>query len=89
MSGVSSVTIETLLREALDPVTFIDVRDTSGGCGSSFEVTVVSEKFKGVPLLQQHRLVHQAVESEMKDIHAFSQKTYTPERWAQLNANKS
>ena len=32
-----------------------EVKDVSGGCGSSFEVLVVSSQFEGKPLLQRHR----------------------------------
>ena len=62
-----------------------DVRDTSGGCGQSFEVLVVSSEFEGKPLLQRHRLVNNCLAEELKIIHAFSQKTYTPEQWAKMN----
>ena len=30
-----------------------EVKDVSGGCGSSFEVLVVSSQFEGKPLLQR------------------------------------
>jgi BolA-like protein 3 len=41
----------------------------------------VSEEFKGKSLLQRHRLVNTALKEELKTIHAFSQKTFTPEQW--------
>uniref|UniRef100_A0A182NUR9 dolichyl-P-Glc:Man9GlcNAc2-PP-dolichol alpha-1,3-glucosyltransferase n=1 Tax=Anopheles dirus TaxID=7168 RepID=A0A182NUR9_9DIPT len=59
-----------------------EVVDESDGCGGKFRVVVVSTQFQGKPLLQRHRLVNAALEEELKTIHAFSQKTYTPEQWA-------
>ncbi len=41
-----------------------------------------SQEFEGKPLLQRHRLVNSVLEEELKTIHAFSQKTLTPEQWA-------
>lgn len=34
------------------------VVDTSGGCGTSFEISVVSAAFEGKPVLARHRLVN-------------------------------
>lgn len=68
-----------LLKE-LD-ASYVEVIDQSDGCGGKFACVVVSEKFKGKPLLARHRLVNTALEEELKSIHAFSQKTYTPEQW--------
>ncbi|XP_063992209.1 bolA-like protein 2 [Diachasmimorpha longicaudata] len=59
----------------------VEVEDQSDGCGAKFAVLIVSAKFEGKPLLQRHRLVNAALEEELKDIHAFSQKTLTPDQW--------
>ena len=40
----------------------------------------------GKGLLARHRLVNAALEEELKAIHAFSQKTLTPEQWAAKQA---
>jgi len=59
-----------------------EVIDISGGCGSSFEVEVVSEQFEGKRLLERHRMVNAALEEEMKEIHALSiKKAQTPQQW--------
>ena len=58
-----------------------DVQDVSGGCGQSFDVIVVSEAFEGVALLDRHRMVNDAVADEIKAIHAFSLKTWTPAQY--------
>lgn len=59
----------------------VEVTDDSDGCGSKFTVIIVSDEFEGKTLLQQHRLVNSVLEEELKTIHAFSQKTFTPEQW--------
>jgi stress-induced morphogen len=44
--------------------------------------TVVSPAFEGVPLVQQHDLVYDALGDHMTtDIHALELKTYTPEEY--------
>lgn len=57
------------------------MEDLSDGCGGKFEAVIVSEQFNGKSLLQRHRLVNTALQEELKTIHAFSQKTFTPEQW--------
>ena len=47
--------------------------------GGHFTVRIVSSAFVGKPLLQRHRLVHQAVADLMhRDIHALSIEARTP-----------
>ncbi|XP_014225279.1 bolA-like protein 2 [Trichogramma pretiosum] len=72
--------IRQKLQKELEPL-HLTVEDQSDGCGGKFSVLVVSEKFAGKTLLQRHRLVNGILEEELKDIHAFSQKTLTPEQW--------
>ena len=63
-----------------------EVKDTSGGCGQSFEAVIVSSQFEGKPLLARHRLVNECLAEEFPVIHAFTQKTYTPEQWTKLSS---
>ncbi|CAM4569527.1 unnamed protein product, partial [Caretta caretta] len=42
---------------------------------------VVSSRFRGKPLLHRHRLVNELLAEELKHIHAFEQRTLTPEQW--------
>ena len=52
------------------------------GSESHFRLTVVSEKFTGVSLIDRHKLLHGILEDEMANkIHALSMKLYTPEEW--------
>ncbi|KAK9874179.1 hypothetical protein WA026_002531 [Henosepilachna vigintioctopunctata] len=64
--------------------THVEVKDESDGCGGKFSCIVVADKFEGKPLLQRHRLVNNILIEELKSIHAFSQKTYTPDQWEEL-----
>lgn len=60
----------------------VDVEDTSPNrCAASYKVLVVSPQFEGKPLLQRHRMVNTCLAEELKEIHAFEQKTLTPEQW--------
>ena len=44
--------------------------------------TVVSPEFEGLPLVQQHQLVYDALDDHMTtDIHALELSTYTPEEY--------
>jgi stress-induced morphogen len=70
--------LETKIRENLPGVSFVKAVDLSDGCGGKFEIEGISEEFRGKPLLQQHRLIHKAIEEERKQIHALTLKTKAP-----------
>lgn len=53
----------------------LEVRDVSGGCGSMFAILVESEKFKGVPMIKQHRLVNEALKDEISKWHGLQLRT--------------
>ena len=45
-------------------------------------ITVVSPRFEGLELLEQHRLVHEALrEAREQHLHALQLKTVTPSAW--------
>ena len=45
----------------------------------------MSEKFDGIPLIEQHRMVNDALEKNLKNgVHALAIKTMTPKKWATL-----
>lgn len=56
-------------------------------CGTSFNVVVVSEIFCDKSRLEQQRTVNNLLAEELKSIHAFTLKTYTPELWKKKNAD--
>ncbi|XP_020585277.1 protein BOLA2 [Phalaenopsis equestris] len=79
--GVTKGDVEAALTSSLSP-SHLQVIDTSGGCGASFDVEVVSEKFEGKRLLERHRLVNAALAEQMPHIHALSiKKALVPSQW--------
>jgi stress-induced morphogen len=61
-----SLRLEHLLREAFPDARELDVVDRTGG-GDHFHVTVVSTRFEGLPLVDQHRLVYDALAAPLGD----------------------
>jgi len=82
MSGYSESYLQDKLTKGLE-ADFVEVVDQSDGCGGKFDAIIVSSKFEGKALLARHRLVNSVLEEELKTIHAFTQKTLTPEQWKQ------
>jgi len=74
---ITAQEVTVLIRKAL-PDALIDVKDLGGG--DHLEVNVVSAKFSGLSLVQQHQLVYGALKNELKTetIHALALKTSTP-----------
>jgi BolA protein len=82
--------IEARLREALAPVHLV-VEDEShlhrghAGAreGGHFRATIASAAFEGKTLVEQHRLVHDALRGLFgTEIHALALKTVPASRWA-------
>ena len=55
-----------LLQAAFPDAREVDVVDRTGG-GDHFHVTVVSPRFDGLSLLEQHRLVYDALAEPLAD----------------------
>uniref|UniRef100_A0A3Q2QMK4 BolA-like protein 1 n=1 Tax=Fundulus heteroclitus TaxID=8078 RepID=A0A3Q2QMK4_FUNHE len=52
------------------------------GSESHFRVLVVSSQFAGLPLIQRHRLVNEALKEELSScVHALAIQAKTPEQW--------
>jgi stress-induced morphogen len=68
--------LQMLLERAFPDATELRVEDRTGG-GDHFQVTVASPAFNGLPLLDQHRLVNQALAEPLRDgtIHELRIKT--------------
>ncbi|KAF5304561.1 hypothetical protein FQA39_LY09612 [Lamprigera yunnana] len=66
-----------------------EVVDESDGCGAKFSCIIVSDHFEGKSLLHRHRLVNSTLQEELKNIHAFSQKTYSPKQWLEQQKYKN
>jgi stress-induced morphogen len=54
------------LEQAFPEATEVAVEDRTGG-GDHFQVTVTSSRFNGLPLLEQHRLVNEALAAPLRD----------------------
>jgi stress-induced morphogen len=73
---VAAGRLESLLRTAFPEAAEIGVEDRTGG-GDHFQVTVATPRFAGLPLLEQHRLVNEALAEPLRDgtIHELRIKT--------------
>jgi stress-induced morphogen len=58
--------IRTLLEQAFPDATELAVQDRTGG-GDHFQVVIASPRFEGLPLLEQHRLVNEALAAPLAD----------------------
>jgi len=67
------------------PVTLVETQDLTGG-GDHWQVIIVSSAFEGKGLLEQHRIVNEALKEPLADqrIHALALKTYSPAQWEKL-----
>ena len=74
--GQPSEKLESLLQDAFPDAPELRVEDRTGG-GDHFQVTVSSPRFDGLPLLEQHRLVNDALAEPLRDgtIHELRIKT--------------
>ena len=61
-----SAELEALLRSAFPEATEVEVVDRTGG-GDHFQVTVASPRFAGLGLVDQHRLVYDALARPLAD----------------------
>jgi stress-induced morphogen len=76
MAHMSIERLDTLLREAFPDADEVSVEDRTGG-GDHFQVVVTSTRFEGLPLIDQHRLVNDALAEPLRDgtIHELRIKT--------------
>ncbi|HEY7207487.1 MAG TPA: BolA/IbaG family iron-sulfur metabolism protein [Gaiellaceae bacterium] len=68
--------LESLLRDAFPDAGELSVEDRTGS-GDHFQVTVASPRFAGLTLLEQHKLVNDALAEPLRDgtIHELRIKT--------------
>ena len=78
--------IKQTLAKAM-PVSLVETQDLTGG-GDHWQVIVVSSAFEGKGLIDQHRMVNEALKEPMADqrIHALSLKTFSPAQWDKLGS---
>jgi len=73
---VSTETVRGRIEQALAGAR-VEVVDTTGA-GDHFEVSVTAPAFKNLGLVDQHRLVYEALGDLMSTIHALSLRTSVP-----------
>ena len=79
---LSANQLESYITASLD----CDYIKVMGDDGTHFEAVIVSPAFEGKSMVQQHQLVYCALGERMRaEIHALGMKTYTPQKWQELN----
>jgi stress-induced morphogen len=76
MAAMTTEPLRTLLAEAFPDASELEVQDRTG-TGDHFQVTVATSRFQGLSLLEQHRLVNEALAAPLADgtIHELRIKT--------------
>jgi stress-induced morphogen len=66
MQSMATDPLRALLEQAFPGAEELDVVDRTGG-GDHFHVIVQTERFDGLSLIDQHRLVHDALAAPLAD----------------------
>jgi stress-induced morphogen len=66
MARMATEPLRALLAQAFPDASELDVLDRTG-TGDHFQVTVTSGRFEGLPLVEQHRLVYDALATPLAD----------------------
>ncbi|XP_064485033.1 bolA-like protein 3 [Ornithodoros turicata] len=72
--------LTSLLQQKFPDACSVQVKDISGGCGAMYEVSVTSNVFKNLPIIQQHRLVNEALKEQIQDMHGIRISTAVPDK---------
>ena len=79
---LSADQLESYITASLD----CDYIKVMGDDGTHFEAVIVCPAFEGKNMVQQHQLVYGALGDRMRaEIHALGMKTYTPQKWQEMN----
>nr|XP_056716085.1 bolA-like protein 3 [Euleptes europaea] len=70
--------VAQILKEKFPQAAAIKVVDISGGCGAMYEIHIESEEFKEKRTVQQHQMVNQALNEEIKAMHGLRIFTSVP-----------
>jgi acid stress-induced BolA-like protein IbaG/YrbA len=77
--------VRTMLERGF-PGDRIELQNPQGD-GEHYQLLIVSDRFQGQSMVEQHQLVYQALGDAMRRaIHALALKTYTPAQWAKLGS---
>jgi len=66
---------------------FRHIKHEEDAKGWHFNMTIVSEHFKGLSMIERHKLIYKLFQSYIDDatIHALAIRSYTPQEWAKKN----
>ncbi|WP_018691593.1 BolA family protein [Algicola sagamiensis] len=74
--------LEAFETQHLEVLNESEKHNVAPGSESHFKVTIVTDAFAGLRLIQRHRQVNELLADELKkDIHALALHTYTPQEW--------
>ncbi|KAF2448185.1 bola-like protein [Karstenula rhodostoma CBS 690.94] len=62
------------IKAELQPVK-LEVQDISGGCGSMYALQIESERFNGLSVIKQHKMVNEVLKEEIKGWHGVQLRT--------------
>eukprot|EP00232_Nephroselmis_pyriformis_P009768 CAMPEP_0182891854 /NCGR_PEP_ID=MMETSP0034_2-20130328/23513_1 /TAXON_ID=156128 /ORGANISM="Nephroselmis pyriformis, Strain CCMP717" /LENGTH=114 /DNA_ID=CAMNT_0025025489 /DNA_START=205 /DNA_END=547 /DNA_ORIENTATION=- len=71
--------IHKKLMDALAPAE-VSVMDTSGGCGTMYDVKITSDQFAGKTIIKQHKMVTEVLQEDIPQWHGFVLKTKAPKK---------
>ncbi|MDE0119756.1 MAG: BolA family transcriptional regulator [Bdellovibrionales bacterium] len=72
--------------ELLEVVNESPYHQVPEGAETHFRVLIVSKDFKDLSTVKRHQKVYQILKEELHGpVHAFSQKTLTPEEWKNIS----
>lgn len=63
-----------------DDTLLVKVNDISGGCGSMFDILVVSKAFEGLSVVKQHKMVVKILQKHISNMHGLTINTKTPQQ---------
>ena len=83
--------IQSILEEEFNPI-HLEIVDESHlhaghmgykeGVSTHFRITIVSEKFEGLMMIKQHRLINEALKAQLEGpVHALALKTIKASKW--------
>lgn len=82
--------LQTLQPKWLEVINESHQHNVPEGSETHFKITVVSEQFTGVNLVQRHRMIYTLLQEEMaREVHALALHTYSPEEWPTSSATAS
>eukprot|EP00315_Gephyrocapsa_oceanica_P008790 CAMPEP_0185310406 /NCGR_PEP_ID=MMETSP1363-20130426/25127_1 /TAXON_ID=38817 /ORGANISM="Gephyrocapsa oceanica, Strain RCC1303" /LENGTH=127 /DNA_ID=CAMNT_0027907973 /DNA_START=42 /DNA_END=425 /DNA_ORIENTATION=+ len=85
-SSDTATRMKAKLYESELAPSYVSVEAHGDGCGQKVQCVVVAGAFDGVALLERHRAVQDLLAAEIKEVHAFQVKAWTPAQYAKKKA---